>query len=82
MELSKRLAEFNERKKEELVQEAKSKENEPNLSYGIGDVIAVGKLGLLGYYIYQRGRPADKKDVTVTPEEVQTQRRAKKLEME
>ena len=67
------MAEFNERKREELAQEAKSKENEPNLSYGIEDGIAVVKLGLLGYYIYQRCSPVDNKDVTVTPEEVQTQ---------
>ena len=47
----KRLAEFNCRKKEELVQKSKAQESESNLSqaYGIEAVIAVGLLGFLGY---------------------------------
>ena len=50
----KRLAEHNHRKKEELAHEAKTQESKPKLSqaYSIGAVIAVGVLGLLGYYIY------------------------------
>ena len=50
----KRLAEHNHRKKEELAHEAKTQESKPKLSqaYSTGAVIAVGVLGLLGYYIY------------------------------
>ena len=62
-----RLVEFNCRKKEKLAQEAKAKENEPNLNYSIGAVIVVGVLGCFGYYIYQRGSPGDNNDVMVTP---------------
>ena len=71
VERCKRLAEFNCRKKEELTQEVKAKESEPNLSYGVGAVTAVGVIGLLGYYIHQRGSPGDNKDIKVTPIEVQ-----------
>ena len=46
------LAEFNHRKKEELVQKAKAKEYETKLSYGVG------------CYIYQRCSPGNNK---VTP---------------
>ena len=59
--LSQRLAEFNHRRKEE-----QAKENKPNLSYGVGVVIAVGVLGLLGYYIYQRGSPGDNNATNLT----------------
>ena len=38
----KKLAEFNRKTKEKLAQEAKAKENETKLYYGIGTVIAVG----------------------------------------
>ena len=31
-----------------------------------GAVIAVGVLGLLGYYIYQRGSPGDNNDIKAT----------------
>ena len=68
--VGKELAEFNCRKKEELVQGAKAKRNEPKLSqaYGTGAVIAVGALGLLVYYIYQRGSPkGNSNDVKVIP---------------
>ena len=51
--VGKKLAEFNCRKKEELAQETKAKENETKRSYGVGAAIAVGELGLLGYYIHQ-----------------------------
>ena len=72
------MAEFSRKKNEELTQKAKAKENETKLHYGIGAVIAVGALGLLGYYIYQRGSPGDNK---VTPvRSVET--RANKFEME
>ena len=51
--VGKRLAEWRRENKEKLTQEAKAQENKTNLSYGIGAVIAVGVLGLLGYYIYE-----------------------------
>ena len=70
------MAEFNHRKKEELAQEVKAKENKTKLSYGVRAVMAVGALGLLGYYIYQRDSPGDNNATKVTPVrsmEVQTQ---------
>ena len=82
VEQGKRLAEFSHRKKEDLAQETKARESKPKLNYGIGAVIAVGVLGLLGYYISQRGNPLDKRDIKVTSIEVHTQRRANKFEME
>ena len=63
----KKLAEFNHRRREGLAQEAKAKENEPNLTYGMGAVIAVGVLGLLGYYIYQRDSSKDNNASNLTP---------------
>ena len=76
------MAEFNHRKKEQLAQEAKARKNKHNLSYVIRTVIAIGMLGLLGYYIYQKGSPGDNNEVKVTPVKVQAQKRANKLEME
>ena len=59
VEQGKRLAEWNCRNKEKLAQTAKAQESKPKLSqaYSIGAVIDVVVLGLLGYYIYQRGSP-------------------------
>ena len=82
VEMGKRLAELNRKKKEEIAQEAEVKESEPKLIYGIGAIIALGLLGLLGYYIYQRGSLGDNDTAKVTPVEVQTQKRANKFEME
>ena len=67
-----RLVEWNHKNNEKLAQEAKDQESEPKLShaYSIGVAIAVGVLGLLGYYIYQRNKDATK----VTPAEVQPQK--------
>ena len=48
----KRLVEWNHKNKEKLAQESES---------------AVGELGLLSYYIYQRGSPADNNATKVTP---------------
>ena len=64
----KRLAEFNYRPKEKLALVAKDQEREPKPSqaYGIWAVIAVG---LLGYYIFQRGSPGDNNATKVTPVE-------------
>ena len=54
VEAGKKLAEYNRKKKEELKAE-KSEEQKSEVSqyYGIGDVIAVGVIGGLGYYMYQ-----------------------------
>ena len=86
------MAEFNHRKREELAQVAKAWDSKPKLTlsqgYGVGAVIAVGVLGLLGCYIYQRGSPSKKGDNNadkvnpVRSVEVHTQKQANKFEME
>ena len=55
VEKGKRLAEWNHRKREELAQlKSKSKQVEPKPTYyGAGAIVAIGALGILGYYIYQ-----------------------------
>ena len=88
VEQAKRLAEFNRKKKEKLARPDKAQESESNLSqaYGVGADIAVWVLGLLGYYIHQRGSPkGDNNDIKVTPVRsvsLQTQKRGNKFEME
>ena len=53
VEVSKRLAEYNCRKREEL---SKAQKSEPKLTssqnYGTGAIIAIGAVGILGYCIY------------------------------
>ena len=55
VEVGRRLAECNHRKREEL--KVQQSEVDPKLTssqcYGIGAVLAVGVIGGLGYYIYQ-----------------------------
>ena len=55
VEVGRRLAEYNHRKREEL--KVQKSEVEPMLTlsqcYGIGAVLTVGVIGSLGYYIYQ-----------------------------
>ena len=55
VEVGKRLAEYNCRKREELGK-AQKIESEPKLTlsqyYGIGAIMVVGALGVLGYYVY------------------------------
>ena len=55
VEVGKRLAEYNRKKREEL--KAQKSQEEPMLTsstcYGIGAVLAVGVIGCLGYYLYQ-----------------------------
>ena len=62
VEMGKRLAEYNHKKREELKvqmceREEQKSEVEPMLNssmrYGIGAVLAVGVIGGLGYYFYQ-----------------------------
>ena len=55
----KKLTEFNCRKKKSWPRRLKLNKSKPKISYGIGAVITVGVLGLLGWYIYQRGSPGD-----------------------
>ena len=54
VEVGKRLAEHNHRRREEKKREqAKLEKSGANKYYGIGAVIALGVIGGLGYYIYQ-----------------------------
>ena len=76
VEAARRLAKFNRRKKGMLAQESKPKLNQ---AYSIGTVLAIGVLGLLGYYIYQRGSLRDNNAVKVIPVEVQAKKRANKF---
>ena len=55
VEVGKRLAVHNCRKREEQAQVQKG---EVSQYYGIGAVIAVGVIGGLGYYIYQTKQPS------------------------
>ena len=57
VEVGKRLAEYNHRKREEL---AKAQKSEPELTSSHGPFIAIGALGILGYCIHQ----SKKEDVT------------------
>ena len=54
VEAGKGLAEYNCRKREEL---GKAQKSERKLTssqyYGAGTIVAIGVLGVLGYYIYQ-----------------------------
>ena len=55
-EQSKRLTEWDYKNKEKLGQGAKAQnsESKTNLTYyGAGAVVAVGVLGVIGYYVYQ-----------------------------
>ena len=52
VEVGKRLAESN-RKKREVKKQAKLEASRVNQYYGIGGVIALGAIGGLGYYIYR-----------------------------
>ena len=52
VEVGKRLAEYNHKKREELKAQSEA-QSEVNQYYGIGAVLAVGVIGGHGYYIYQ-----------------------------
>ena len=59
VEERKRLAEYNCRKIEENAQMAKV-QSEPKLTYyNTGAVVAIGALGILGYYVYQLKTPKE-----------------------
>ena len=70
VEVGKRWAEYNHRKKEELAQpKSESKQVEPKLTYyGIGAMVAIGVLGILGYCIYQSKKTPKKTPVYQTNE--------------
>ena len=84
VEVGKRLAEYNRKKREELnVQKSGSKQVEPMLTlsqYSIGAVLAVGVIGGLGYYLYQ----AKKGEVNAVPPQQPSHPcpKANKFEME
>ena len=65
VEASKRLAEYNHRKREELKEQKSKVEPKLTLSmcYGIRAVLAVGLIGSLDYYLYQ----AKKGEVNAMP---------------
>ena len=57
VEAGKRLAEWNRRKREENVHLAKA-QSESNITYyGAGAVVAIGVLGVIGYYVYKSKTP-------------------------
>ena len=66
VEVGKRLAVHNRRKREEKkrVEQAQAQKSGVNQYYGIGAVIVVGVTGGLGYYIYQTKRGGLKSLVT------------------
>ena len=81
VEVGKRLAEYNCKKREEL--KAQKSELEPTLfssQYDIGAVLAVGVIGGLGYYLYQ----AKKGKVNAVPPQQPSHShpKANKFEME
>ena len=82
----KRLDEWNRNNKEKLAQSAKTQQSEPKLTssqaYGVGAVMAVGVLGLLGYYVYQSRKGDTSKDATKVTPVRDIQKRANKFEME
>ena len=63
VEVGKRLAQYNHKKREEL----KAQKLDSSQYYGIGAVLAVGVTGGLGYYIYQGKRGGV--NVTNTPQQ-------------
>ena len=75
VEVGKRLAAINRKKREEQVQLEKSGVNQ---YYGIGAVIALGVIGGLGYYIYQ----SKKGQVPNNPPPQQPRPQTNKFEMD
>ena len=84
VEVGKRLAEYNRKKREELkVQKSKV---EPKLTssqcYGIGAVLAVGVIGRLGYYLYQAKKGEVNTVNNIVSHQLQQHPEANKFEME
>ena len=59
VERGNRLAEWNHRKREENVQLTKARSESNMTYYGAGAVVAIGVLGVIGYYIYQSNTPKE-----------------------
>ena len=81
VEVGKRLAAHNRRKREEKKREelkAQAQKSELNQYYDIGAVIAVGVIGGLGYYVYQ----AKKGDIPNNPPPQQPRPQSNKFEMD
>ena len=74
VEAGRRLAEYNCRKREAQ----KSKVLTWSQYYSVGAVLAVGKIGGLGYYVYQ----SKKEKVNVVPHQQPAPQKANKSEME
>ena len=82
VEQGKRLAEHSRRKREELAKmRAQKSESETNLTYcGAGAILAIGVLGIIGYYVYQSKTPEDKPKESPVHQSKETP--ANKFEME
>ena len=84
VEVGRRLAEYNHRKREEL--KAQKSEVEPKLTssmcYGIGSVLAVGVIGGFGYYLHQAKKREDNNIVPHHQPSPQQHPKANKFEME
>ena len=59
VEVGKRLAEYNCMKREECVRLAKAQSECKLTYYGAGAVVAIGVLGVIGYYVYQSKTPSE-----------------------
>ena len=84
VEVGKRLAEHNHKKKE-----AKKREEQAQLEksgvdqyYGIGAVIALGVIGGLGYYIYQSKKGPVPREVMMPVSQQQPHPQTNKLELD
>ena len=83
MEVGRRLAEYNHKRREEL-KVRKSKVLPSSTCYGIGAVLAVGVIGGLGYYLYQakRGEVNAANNVVPPQQPSHPHPKANKFEME
>ena len=80
VEVGKRLAESN-RKKKEVKKQAKLEASEVKQYYGIGAVLALGVIGGLGYCIY-RSKKGEKPQQNNPKPHPQTQPQTNKFEMD
>ena len=61
VEMGKRLAEYNRRKREKLAKAQSELQLTSGQHYGTGAIVAIGALGVLGYCVYQfkKGEPKE-----------------------